>query len=61
VKKKVSYAFVVVPVFEKYLYRPVVAIMVAIASRATKIQAGSIQAYLAYIFATLVFLLIIFR
>lgn len=61
VKKRVSYAFVVVPVFEKYLYQPVVAVMVAIASRATKIQAGSIQAYLAYIFATLVFLLIIFR
>jgi hydrogenase-4 component B len=61
VKKRVSYAFVVVPVFEKYLYQPVVAVMVAIASRTTKIQAGSIQAYLAYIFATLVFLLIIFR
>ncbi|HEY3420522.1 MAG TPA: hydrogenase 4 subunit B [Methanomassiliicoccales archaeon] len=61
VKKKVSYAFVVVPVFEKYLYQPVVGSMVFIARRVTRIQAGSIQAYLAYIFATLVFLLIIFR
>ena len=61
VKKKVSYAFVVVPVFEKYLYQPIVAMMVAMARRVSKIQAGSIQAYLAYIFATLVFLLIIFR
>jgi hydrogenase-4 component B len=61
VKKRVSYAFVIVPVFEKYLYQPIVTIMVALAHRASKIQAGSIQAYLAYIFATLVFLLIIFR
>ena len=61
VKKRVSYAFVVVPVFEKYLYRPIVTFLVAGARRASKIQAGSIQAYLAYIFATLVFLLIIFR
>jgi hydrogenase-4 component B len=61
VKKKVSYAFVVVPVFEKYLYQPVVGLMVFLARRVTRIQAGSIQAYLAYIFATLVFLLIIFR
>ncbi len=61
VKKKVSYAFAVVPVFEIYLYRPIVAAMVGLARRVSKIQAGSIQAYLAYIFATLVFLLIIFR
>jgi hydrogenase-4 component B len=61
VKKRVSYAFVVVPVFEKYLYQPIVTIMVASARWASKIQAGSIQAYLAYIFVTLVFLLIIFR
>jgi hydrogenase-4 component B len=61
VKKRMSYAFVVVPVFEKYLYRPIVATMVWSARKATKIQAGSIQAYLAYIFVTLVFLLIIFR
>lgn len=61
VKKRVSYTFVVVPVFEKYLYRPIVTVLVAAAHRASKIQAGSIQAYLAYIFATLVFLLIIFR
>ena len=61
VKKRVSYAFVVVPVFEKYLYQPIVKLLVAGARRVSKIQAGSIQAYLAYIFATLVFLLIIFR
>ncbi len=61
VKKKVSYAFTVVPVFEIYLYRPIVAAMVSLAHRVSKIQAGSIQAYLAYIFVTLVFLLIIFR
>ena len=61
VKKKVSYAFVVVPVFEKYLYQPIVKYLIAGARWVSKIQAGSIQAYLAYIFATLVFLLIIFR
>jgi len=61
VKKRLSYTFVVVPVFEKYLYRPIVVVMVALARWVSKIQAGSIQAYLAYIFATLVLLLIIFR
>jgi hypothetical protein len=34
---------------------------ISVARSATRIQAGSIQAYLAYIFAMLVLLLVIFR
>jgi hydrogenase-4 component B len=61
VKKKVSYTNRLLPVFEKYLYRPAVDLSVGMARRFSRIQAGSIQAYLAYIFVMLVLLLIIFR
>lgn len=60
-KKNMAYARRMEPVFEKYLYNPVVNATVKIAHRAHVIQRGSIQAYLAYIFITLVALLIIFR
>jgi len=61
VKKKVSYSNRLLPVFEKYLYRPAVDLSVGMARRFSRIQAGSIQAYLAYIFVMLVLLLIVFR
>lgn len=61
VKKRISYHQRIVPVFEKYLYRPVVNIGMGAARRVTIIQTGNIQAYLAYIFAILVLLLVIFR
>ncbi|MDF0644178.1 MAG: hydrogenase 4 subunit B [Nitrospira sp.] len=47
------------PIFETYLYLPVAAIMPALADRLRVIQAGSLHVYLAYIFVTLVLLLLI--
>lgn len=61
IKKKVSFTSKALPVFENYLYRPIMKTSVSLARSATRIQAGSIQAYLAYIFAALVLLLVIFR
>jgi hydrogenase-4 component B len=61
VKKRVSFSSRALPVFENYLYRPLMKASISVARSATRIQAGSIQAYLAYIFAMLVLLLIIFR
>jgi hydrogenase-4 component B len=61
VKKKVSFSSRAIPVFENYLYRPLMKASISVARSATRIQAGSIQAYLAYIFAMLVLLLVIFR
>ena len=46
------------PVFEKYLYRPVVTLLLATADRLRIIQAGSLHLYLTYIFVTLVLLLL---
>lgn len=61
IKKDITYSDQIEPVYEKYLYDPVAHAAIEIAKRAGAIQAGSIQAYLAYIFITLVLLLIIFR
>jgi len=47
------------PVFEKYLYQPVAAVIPALAGRLRVIQAGSLHVYLAYMFVTLVLLLLI--
>lgn len=47
------------PLFEQYLYRPLWAVLLRIAQRVRGIQAGSIQAYLAYILITLVLLLLV--
>jgi hydrogenase-4 component B len=47
--------------FEDYLYRPIAKIVTGLARKGGVIQTGSIQTYLAYIFVTLVLLLIIFR
>jgi hydrogenase-4 component B len=61
VKREMAYQQRYAAVFERYLYRPVSRTIIGVSRRSTVIQAGSIQAYLAYIFATLVLLLIIFR
>ena len=61
IKREMTYNIRFISVFENYLYRPVTRTLIGAAKRVTVIQAGSIQAYLAYIFATLVLLLIIFR
>jgi hydrogenase-4 component B len=47
--------------FEAYLYEPIARAVLGISKRASVIQAGSIQRYLAYIFAALVILLLVFR
>jgi len=47
------------PVFQRYLYDPVVAFFSTLADRLRVIQAGSLHLYLAYIFVTLVLLLLI--
>ena len=61
IKRKVSFARSIEPVFEKYLYGPLVRLVLALAMRVSIIQTGSIQAYLAYIFVVLLVLLVIFR
>lgn len=47
------------PVFERYLYQPVVAFVSMLADRLRVIQAGSLHLYLAYMFVTLVALLLL--
>jgi hydrogenase-4 component B len=61
IRKEMTYEDRTEPVFEKYLYNPVAGFIVKAARRLSFIQTGSIQAYLTYIFITLVLLLIIFR
>jgi hydrogenase-4 component B len=61
IKGEVTYSDQIEPVYEKYLYDPATRITLGIAKRFGAIQAGSIQAYLAYIFITLVILLLVFR
>jgi hydrogenase-4 component B len=52
------FEFHIEPVFEKYLYMPIVTYCLAAAERFRIIQAGSLHLYLAYIFVTLVVLLL---
>jgi len=51
-------SFHIEPVFEKYLYDPVVHVFMKIADRLRILQAGSLHLYLTYIFVTLVILLL---
>jgi hydrogenase-4 component B len=53
------FEFHIEPVFQKYLYDPVVDFFLAMADRLRVIQAGSLHLYLTYIFVTLVVLLLI--
>ena len=53
------FEFHIEPVFEKYLYTPVVTVSLAVAARFRIIQTGSLHVYLAYTFVTLVVLLIV--
>lgn len=57
--KRRRFEFRIEPVFQKYLYDPVVAFFSTAADRLRVIQAGSLHLYLAYIFVTLVVLLLI--
>lgn len=56
--KHQRFDFHIEPLFEKYLYKPVVAFFLATAGRLRIIQAGSLHLYLTYIFVTLVLLLL---
>jgi hydrogenase-4 component B len=59
--RKLSFSTSVPPMFERYLYDPLVKLTAGFAKRAGVIQTGSIQTYLAYIALTLVVLLLLFR
>ena len=56
--KRRHFEFHIEPVFEKYLYDPVVHVFLRIADRLRILQAGSLHLYLTYIFVTLVILLL---
>jgi hydrogenase-4 component B len=57
--KRRSFEFHIEPVFQKYLYDPVVAFFTTMANRLRVIQAGNLHLYLAYIFVTLIVLLLL--
>lgn len=57
----VRYEGSLAPVYERHLYFPFRQALVGISNRLRRIQTGSVQAYLAYIFATLAVLLILAR
>ncbi len=61
VPARMSFRREVEPVFERYLYDPVSRAAISLSKRISVIQMGSIQAYLAYIFVTLLALLVVFR
>jgi hydrogenase-4 component B len=54
----IRFASEIQPAFETHIYEPLRVAILAIAARMRKIQTGSIHAYLAYIFVTLILLLI---
>jgi len=56
--KRRRFEFHIEPIFQKYLYDPVVAFFTTMADRLRVIQAGSLHLYLTYIFVTLVLLLL---
>jgi hydrogenase-4 component B len=57
--KRRRFEFHIEPVFQKYLYDPVVTFTSGLADRLRIVQAGSLHLYLAYMFITLVALLLI--
>jgi len=57
--KRRHFEFSIEPIFLKYLYHPIVNFFSTLADRSRVIQAGSLSTYLAYIFVTLVLLLVI--
>jgi hydrogenase-4 component B len=56
--KAIHFESEIEPAFEKRLYDPIKESILALASRMRAVQAGSIHAYLAYIFITLIVLLL---
>ena len=57
--KRRRFEFHIEPVFQKYLYDSVVSFMSGLAERLRIVQAGSLHLYLAYMFVTLVVLLLV--
>ena len=57
--KRRRFEFHIEPIFQKYLYDPVVGFFTTMADRLRVIQAGSLHLYLTYIFVTLVLLLLL--
>lgn len=57
--KRRHFEFHIEPIFEKYLYEPLVAFFAALADRLKVIQAGGLHLYLTYIFVTLIALLLL--
>ncbi|BCA56002.1 Formate hydrogenlyase, membrane subunit HyfB [Nitrospira sp. KM1] len=57
--KRRRFEFHIEPVFQKYLYDSVVTFMSGLAHRLRIVQAGSLHLYLAYMFVTLVMLLLL--
>jgi hydrogenase-4 component B len=57
--KRRRFEFHIEPIFQTYLYDPVVRFFEGMADHLRIIQAGSLHLYLAYIFVTLVLLLLI--
>jgi hydrogenase-4 component B len=60
-RKGMTYSESIPRLFETYLYEPIARVVLGAAKRASVIQTGSVQRYLAYIFATLIILLLVFR
>jgi hydrogenase-4 component B len=56
--RRKRFEFHIEPVFQRYLYDPLVALFTVVADRLRIIQAGSLHLYLVYIFVTLVLLLL---
>jgi len=56
--KRMRFETHIEPVFQKYLYDPVVRVLNRIADRLRVVQAGSLHLYLSYIFITLLILLL---
>ncbi|MGE5710478.1 MAG: hydrogenase 4 subunit B [Nitrospira sp.] len=57
--KRRRFEFHIEPMFQKYLYDPLVRFMSGLADRLRIVQAGSLHLYLAYMFVTLVLLLLV--
>ncbi|NGZ08463.1 MAG: hydrogenase 4 subunit B [Nitrospira sp. LK70] len=57
--KRRRFEFHIEPIFEKYLYHPLVSFFTTMADRLKVIQAGSLHLYLTYIFVTLILLLLL--
>lgn len=57
--KRRHFAFHIEPIFEKYLYDPLVAFFATLADRLKVIQGGSLHLYLTYMFVTLIALLLL--